>query len=329
MTAEGNGSCKLVLEPADHVGLVNLCGPCNQHIRRLEDHFDVDIRCRGNRFSVEGARPGIERAAETIKFLYASACKGSLSAEAVDRYLQTLAGHEQEEQADHEETRSVKTWRGVVTARGVNQLRYFKSIASRDMTFGIGPAGTGKTFLAVAAAASDLRQSRIDKLVLVRPAVEAGEKLGFLPGDMIRKVDPYFKPIYDALHNTLGCERLNRLMENQTVEVAPLAYMRGRSLNHSFIILDEAQNTTIEQMRMFLTRTGFGSKVVVNGDVTQVDLPDNRRSGLIHALRVVKGLSGIGFIFFQPADVVRHPLVRKIIKAYEAEDESNGTASSA
>lgn len=327
MTAAGNGSCSLVLEPADHVGLVNLCGPCNQHLRRLEDYFNVDIRCRGNRFSVEGARPGIERAVETIKSLYASACKGNLSADAVDRYLQALTIHE-EEPIGHDEARSVKTWKGVVTARSANQLRYLSAIARYDMTFGIGPAGTGKTFLAVAAAASDLRRARIEKLVLVRPAVEAGEKLGFLPGDMIRKVDPYFKPIYDALHDTLGCERLNRLMENQTVEVAPLAYMRGRSLNHSFIILDEAQNTTIEQMRMFLTRTGFGSKVVVNGDVTQVDLPDNRRSGLIHALRVVKGLSGIGFTFFQSADVVRHPLVRKIIKAYEAEDESDGTASS-
>ena len=328
-TPDSDRHCSVLLEPADHASLASLCGPYNQHLRQLENYFGVDIRCRGNRFSVVGAQTGIYPAAELIKSLYASARKELLNAEAVHLHIQQFAAQGEDSECADKRLCQVKTWKGVFTARSGNQIRYLQSINRHDISFGIGPAGTGKTFLAVAAAAAALRQSQIRKLVLVRPAVEAGEKLGFLPGDIIQKIDPYFRPIYDALYDTLGHERLNKLMENQIVEVAPLAYMRGRSLNHSFIILDEAQNTTVEQMKMFLTRTGFGSRVVVNGDITQIDLPDNRRSGLSHVLRVVKGVDGIGFTFFQSKDVIRHPLVRKIIKAYEVQDESDCAEGSA
>ena len=312
----------VLLEPADHTGLANLCGPYNQHLQQLEDYFGVDIRCRGNRFSVVGAAVHTESVVAMLKSLYVNACKESLSAEAIHLHIQQFVAQRGQPQTS-DESCQLQTWEGAVKPRSAKQACYLDSINQYDMTFGIGPAGSGKTFLAVAAAAAALRQSQVSKLVLVRPAVEAGEKLGFLPGDIIQKVDPYFKPIYDALHDTLGYERLNKLMENQIVEVAPLAYMRGRSLNHSFIILDEAQNTTSEQMKMFLTRTGFGSKVVINGDITQIDLPDNRRSGLSHALRVLKGIDGIGFTFFQSEDIIRHSLVRKIIKAYEVQDEGD------
>ncbi len=218
----------------------------------------------------------------------------------------------------------MRTRRGLVRPRGANQRRYLQAIREHDLSFGIGPAGTGKTYLAVACAVQALEEERVARLVLTRPAVEAGERLGFLPGDLSQKVDPYLRPLYDALYEMLGFERVGRLIERHVIEVAPLAYMRGRTLNDAFVILDEAQNTTVEQMKMFLTRIGFGSTVVVTGDVTQVDLPPDRPSGLRHVLQVLRGVQGVSFTFFDASDVVRHPLVQAIVTAYEAHEEARG-----
>jgi phosphate starvation-inducible PhoH-like protein len=308
------------LEPADNARLASLCGPLDANLRLIESRLDVQIRRRGHGFRVQGARA--EAAEQALRDLHGQAATGEVSPEQVHLCIveQGLprASAPVEGDSPVAETPVVRTPRGLIRARGAHQQAYLGSIRSRDLTFGIGPAGTGKTYLAVACAVEALTSERVRRLVLVRPAVEAGERLGFLPGDLAQKVDPYLRPIYDALYEMLGFDQVARLIERAVIEVAPLAFMRGRSLNDSFIILDEAQNTTVEQMKMFLTRIGFGSRSVVTGDITQTDLPAGRTSGLRHALQVLRGVNGVAFNHFDAADVVRHPLVQRIVQAYEA-----------
>jgi phosphate starvation-inducible PhoH-like protein len=299
----------------------------NAHLRQLEQRLGVEINNRGNQFNVIGDPKSAQAAVAVLKDLYETTQREVLSASRVHLFLQQSGINallcQRNQDADAAE---IRTPRGVIKTRGPNQVRYVENIQSGDLMFGIGPAGTGKTYLAVACAVEALESERVRHLVLVRPAVEAGERLGFLPGDLTQKVDPYLRPMYDALYEMLGFEKVNKLIERNIIEIAPLAYMRGRSLNDAFIILDEAQNTTVDQMKMFLTRIGFGSKAVVTGDITQVDLPVNRQSGLRHVIRVLQDVKGISFTFFSAFDVVRHPLVQRIIQAYErsepkAEDE--------
>jgi len=307
------------LEPADNARLASLCGPLDAHLHQIESRLGVQIRRRGHGFRIQGAQA--EAAERALRELHDEAQRGELSSELVHLCIAGLsAGSERpgrEERDERDKLATVRTPRGLIRARGAHQLGYLAAIRERDLTFGIGPAGTGKTYLAVACAVEALSAERVRRLVLVRPAVEAGERLGFLPGDMAQKVDPYLRPIYDALYEMLGFDRVARLIERAVIEVAPLAFMRGRSLNDSFIILDEAQNTTVEQMKMFLTRIGFGSHAVVTGDVTQTDLPAGRASGLQHALRVLRDVPGVAFSHFDAADIVRHPLVQRIVLAYE------------
>lgn len=317
----------LVLEPDDGARLANLSGPFDAHLRAIELGLGVEIRNRGNRFRLVGPRDEIERAEEVLRDLFALAENGVVTPETVHL---SLVEHGSEQVAAEagagdaaEGDISVRTKRGVVRGRGVMQKSYLRNIATHDLSFGIGPAGTGKTYLAVASAVQALERDRVRRLVLVRPAVEAGEKLGFLPGDMAQKIDPYLRPLYDALYEMLGFDRVARLAERSVIEVAPLAFMRGRTLNESFIILDEAQNTTVEQMKMFLTRIGFGSVAVVTGDVTQIDLPKNMTSGLKHAMQVLDGVPSISFTHFRNEDVVRHPLVQAIVRAYDAHEGRN------
>ncbi len=294
----------------------------NEHLRQIEQRFGVRIRNRGNHFSVSGAAGAGRATVKIIKALYATTAGEELTSSGVHLYLQD-ANLSTVAQEPAREDVLARTRRICVKAKGASQGEYLMSMRDCDLTFGIGPAGTGKTYLAVAAAVETLEKDAVDKLVLVRPAVEAGERLGFLPGDLAQKVDPYLKPMYDALYETMGFEKVNKFIGKGVIEIAPLAYMRGRSLNNAFIILDEAQNTTIEQMKMFLTRIGFGSKTVVTGDVTQVDLPDNRESGLKHVTRVLARLDGVNFIHFSSRDVVRHTLVRRIIRAYESHEQAH------
>jgi len=316
-------SIDLTLEPADNLRLANLCGPMNEHLRQLERRLGVEINNRGNQFNVIGEHRAAQAAAEVLKDLYRATRDEVLSASKVHLFLQE-AGVDAllEPGGAEEEVVGIRTRRGVVKARGPNQAHYVESMETHDLSFGIGPAGTGKTYLAVACAVEALESDRVRRLVLVRPAVEAGERLGFLPGDLSQKIDPYLRPMYDALYEMLGFEKVNKLIERNVIEVAPLAYMRGRTLNDAFVILDEAQNTTVDQMKMFLTRIGFGSRAVVTGDVTQTDLPANRQSGLRHVIKVLKDVKGIRFCFFTARDVVRHPLVQRIVRAYEAEEGS-------
>ena len=289
-------------------------------MRLLEARLEVQIRRRGHGFRVQGLQA--EAAERALRDLHGQASTGEVSPEQVHLCIveQGLprAVAVKEGAGPNPDSQVVRTPCGAIRARGSHQHAYLASMRERDLTFGIGPAGTGKTYLAVACAVEALSTERVRRLVLVRPAVEAGERLGFLPGDLAQKVDPYLRPIYDALYEMLGFDRVARLIERAVIEVAPLAFMRGRSLNDSFIILDEAQNTTVEQMKMFLTRIGFGSRAVVTGDVTQTDLPAGRPSGLRHALRVLHGVPGVVFNHFDAADVVRHPLVQRIVQAYEA-----------
>jgi phosphate starvation-inducible PhoH-like protein len=319
------------LEPADNARLANLCGPLDAHLHQLEARLAVQIRRRGHGFRVQGEQA--EAAERALRQLHAQSLQGEVSAEQVHLCIAGLGASAAteartasgvEDRFSHFDPQAVRTPRGLIRARGENQRAYLASIRDSDLTFGLGPAGTGKTYLAVACAVEALSAERVRRLVLVRPAVEAGERLGFLPGDLAQKVDPYLRPIYDALYEMFGFDRVARLLERAVIEVAPLAFMRGRSLNDSFIILDEAQNTTIEQMKMFLTRIGFGSKTVVTGDVTQTDLPAGRASGLRHALQVLNGVKGVAFNHFGAADVVRHPLVQRIVQAYEAYGNGNG-----
>jgi phosphate starvation-inducible PhoH-like protein len=311
------------LDPADNVRLVELCGPLDAHLRLIEARLSVEIRRRGNRFQIIGASLAGRQAEAILLDLYARAQREPVDSERVHIALQAVAMHENETEispSDAPDELKVRTARGAVRARGANQLQYLQSIRTHDLTFGIGPAGTGKTYLAVACAVEALQSEIVRRIVLVRPAVEAGERLGFLPGDLSQKVDPYLRPMYDALYEMMGFERVAKLIERNVIEVAPLAFMRGRSLNDSFVILDEAQNTTNEQMKMFLTRIGFGSKAVVTGDITQVDLPSAKQSGLRTVIDILRGVRGIAFTMFQSRDVVRHPLVQRIVQAYEADN---------
>ncbi|MDE2148260.1 MAG: PhoH family protein [Gammaproteobacteria bacterium] len=309
----------MALEPDDGTRLANLTGPFDAHLRAIELGLGIEIRNRGNRFSLHGPAAPVARAEQVLRELYAAA-EDALDAEQVHLALAESGAADLDAPAEKSGDVVIRTRRGVIRGRSAQQRVYLRSIAAHDLSFGVGPAGTGKTYLSVASAVSALERDRVRRLVLVRPAVEAGEKLGFLPGDMAQKIDPYLRPLYDALYEMLGFDRVARLVERSVIEVAPLAFMRGRSLNESFVILDEAQNTTVEQMKMFLTRIGFGSVAVVNGDITQIDLPKGVASGLKHALAVLDGVAGIGVTRFGHGDVVRHPLVQAIVRAYQAHE---------
>lgn len=307
------------LSPADNPRLANLCGHLDEHIRMMERGFGVEINNRGGKFQIIGKPDILTEVQDVIHALYADTAQSVIEPEQVHLAIRESGGTETTGFEQEKEV-TIKTKRGLIKARGENQQAYLRRVMTHDINFGVGPAGTGKTYLAVACAVEALERDFARRIVLVRPAVEAGERLGFLPGDLAQKVDPYLRPLFDALYEMLGFERVAKLMERNVIEVAPLAYMRGRTLNESFIILDEAQNTTVEQMKMFLTRLGYNSTAVITGDITQVDLPGSVRSGLRHAIEVLKDVDGIGFTFFQAKDVVRHSLVQKVILAYEKAD---------
>ena len=314
----------LTLAPLDNRALANLCGPLDANLRQIEAALDVAISHRGADFTIQGMPPQTARAAEVLQRFYAGAEK-PLSVDDIQLGLVEIGTRRRVTPSGQDEgdaLPSLRTRRADLHGRTPNQIAYLKAIQAHDITFGIGPAGTGKTYLAVACAVDALERDTVKRIVLVRPAVEAGERLGFLPGDLAQKVDPYLRPLYDALYDLMGFDKAAKLFERNTIELAPLAYMRGRTLNHSFIILDEAQNTTPEQMKMFLTRIGFGTKAVITGDVTQIDLARGQKSGLIEGERVLSGVRGLAFIRFTSADVVRHPLVQKIIDAYERHEQA-------
>jgi len=312
----------LELEPADSLRLANLCGQFDGHLKQIESRLGIVLYCRGNQFIFEGEADTVKAAKKLLQNLYELSEKQILSPEIVNLYLQDSGMDEllAEPLPEHPADRGIRTKRGLIRGRGVNQKQYIRHISSHPVNFGVGPAGTGKTYLAVACAVGALQEDAVQRIVLVRPAVEAGERLGFLPGDMAQKVDPYLRPLYDALYEMLGFERVATLMERNVIEVAPLAFMRGRTLNDAFVILDEAQNTTREQMKMFLTRIGFGSTAVVTGDMTQVDLPNKQASGLKHALGILANVEGVSVSHFSARDVVRHPIVQRVVEAYEAEE---------
>jgi phosphate starvation-inducible PhoH-like protein len=317
---EQENASELTLEPLENERLANLCGQFDEHLRLIERRLGVEISNRGNVFNVAGNRGARDTTERILRELYANASDQTLMPADVHLKLQEAIA-DTGDVLEPEEF-SLQTRRMLIKARGSNQRQYLRSIETHDISFGIGPAGTGKTYLAVAAAVAALERDQVRRLCLVRPAVEAGERLGFLPGDMAQKIDPYLRPLYDALYEMLGFERVAKLIERNVIEVAPLAFMRGRTLNDAFIILDEAQNTTIEQMKMFLTRLGFGSRAVITGDITQVDLPRGRDSGLRQAMDIVRNVPGISFTFFKSQDVVRHALVGRILDAYEAFEKS-------
>jgi phosphate starvation-inducible PhoH-like protein len=314
-------------DPEDNARLANLCGPFDEHLRQIELRLGVEINHRGSLFQVIGEDPATRATEKVLRALYATTEEEALTGAKINLHL-AESGIDAISEATTEGAQEVviKVKRGMIKGRGPNQARYLHAIATHDISFGVGPAGTGKTYLAVASAVEALEANRVQRLLLVRPAVEAGEKLGFLPGDLSQKVDPYLRPLYDALYEMLGFEKVAKLIERNVIEIAPLAYMRGRTLNDAYVILDEAQNTTVEQMKMFLTRIGFGTVAVITGDVTQVDLPRNTRSGLRQAIEVLRGVSGISFTFFTSRDVVRHPLVAKIVRAYEAFEQKEEDA---
>ena len=317
----------LVLEPADNSRLANLSGQFDEHLRQIERRLHVEIANRGNHFRVVGEPPAARTGEHVLRQLFDMTVKERLEPEHVHLCLQESGMQAVEAKVDKttgakqaSEELLIRTRRKLIRPRGANQYHYLQQIRSNDLSFGVGPAGTGKTYLAVAAAVEALEMDLVRRIILVRPAVEAGERLGFLPGDLSQKVDPYLRPMYDALYEMLGYEEVIKLLERNMIEVAPLAFMRGRTLSESFVILDEAQNTTVSQMKMLLTRIGFGSTAVVTGDVTQVDLPAGQCSGLKHVVQVLDGVEGIGLTHFASSDVVRHPLVQKIVDAYEAFD---------
>lgn len=323
-------SLNLYLEPADNRRLASLCGPFDDNIKQLERRIGVEISYRNNHFQIVGQPKNCLTANNLLKDLYVETqtVKGStpdLEPEKVHMAIQESIALEAEEPANDKEL-FIKTRRGVIKPRNPNQSQYVANIVRHDITFGIGPAGTGKTYLAVAAAVDALERQEVRRILLTRPAVEAGEKLGFLPGDLSQKVDPYLRPLYDALFEMLGFEKVERLIERNIIEIAPLAYMRGRTLNDAFVILDESQNTTLEQMKMFLTRIGFNTRAVITGDITQIDLPKNQKSGLRHAIEVLSLVEEISFNFFQAKDVVRHPVVARIVEAYDAFDQKQHSA---
>jgi len=315
-------SKEITLLPADNGRLANLCGQFDVHLHQIEKRLKVEIANRGNQFKVTGFANAVQAASVVVQKLFDITNEEQLTPETIhlsmqDSNIEQLIDSTPEQATELDEQVSIKTKRGAIKGRGENQQSYLKKIKANDINFGVGPAGTGKTYLAVACAVDALQAETVRRIILVRPAVEAGEKLGFLPGDMAQKVDPYLRPLYDALYDMLGFEKVDKLLEKNVIEVAPLAFMRGRTLNDSFIILDEAQNTTVEQIKMFLTRVGFGSTAVVTGDVTQIDLPNDKMSGLKHVLQVLKDVDGISFTHFGAKDVVRHPLVQRIVLAYE------------
>ena len=340
-------SAHLTLEPNDTRRLAKLCGQFDEHLRQIEKRLGVKIKNRGNRFQFDGIGNQATMASLVVDKLYQQTVSNhEITPEDIHLHLQEagitqLMNLEQDSDAINDDTphrrheidksqlnsNSIQTRRKLINPRGNNQNRYLAAIRNNDINFGIGPAGTGKTWLAVACAVEALEQNRVDRILLVRPAVEAGEKLGFLPGDLAQKIDPYLRPLYDALYEMLGVDQVSKLIERNTIEVAPLAFMRGRTLNNSFIILDESQNTTREQMKMFLTRIGFNSTAVVTGDDTQIDLPHRKDSGLIHVEQVLKEVDGITFTHFDSSDVVRHPLVKRIVDAYSADEQAADQAS--
>jgi len=313
--------------PLDNERLAHLCGALDEHVRTLEAGLNVRITRRGEAFRIEGAREAAQRALAVLESLYAIA-RRPLGAEtvqlAVFEATRSVGGAEGAPVAAalHSDAPVLHTRRADLQGRTPHQVQYLQQMLGHDITFGIGPAGTGKTFLAVACAVDALERNSVQRIILTRPAVEAGERLGFLPGDLTQKVDPYLRPLYDALYDLMGFDRVTKAFEKNLIEVAPLAFMRGRTLNHAFVILDEAQNTTPEQMKMFLTRIGFGSRAVVTGDVSQIDLPRGSKSGLIDAERILRRVRGIAFTRFDASDVVRHPLVARIVEAYEAESDA-------
>ncbi|MGY1459529.1 MULTISPECIES: PhoH family protein [unclassified Luteimonas] len=330
------------LDPADTERLANLSGPFDGHLRQIELALGVEIANRGNVFRVSGTDAArVDAAERLLRDMYREAATETFDGHGIHLRLNAARAAREDQEATRPATTrdadadfvpqdvAIRVKRGTIRGRGPNQQKYLHAIATHDINIGVGPAGTGKTFLAVASAVEALNESRVQRLVLVRPAVEAGEKLGFLPGDLSQKVDPYLRPLYDALYEMLGVETVLRLLEKNVIEIAPLAYMRGRTLNDAYVILDEAQNTTIEQMKMFLTRLGFGSTAVVTGDLTQIDLPKQVKSGLRDALDVLHDVEGVSFTFFESRDVVRHPLVARIVNAYDrrdAQDASTGPA---
>lgn len=321
----------LTLLPDNAQRLSNLCGRLNEHIQQIESDLALSIRQRGNVFQLSGSEAAIANGSQILESLYTATEKGKLlNPNMVHLALQEVLSLDDSEVYDSNdpaeenyESLLIKTPRSSIKPRSAHQKNYVRSIRQHDINFGIGPAGTGKTYLAVACAVEALVKERVNRVLLVRPAVEAGEKLGFLPGDLSQKIDPYLRPLYDALYEMLGFEKVSRLIEKNVIEVAPLAYMRGRTLNNSFIILDESQNTTTAQMKMFLTRIGFGSTAVITGDVTQIDLPKGTRSGLVHVSKVLDGINEIGFAYFNAKDVVRHKLVQKIVEAYDEFDRNS------
>lgn len=333
----------LTLEPSDSRRLANLCGLLGQHLRQIEERLEIEIRNRGSEFELIGTPAKIRAGAELLRNLYSTTEQNELTPDEVHLALQTSGIEQLMEQLDNAEAQAltgeapaatpsdaigdeggitlIRTKKCTIKPRGLNQQRYVRAVQKHDINFGIGPAGTGKTYLAVACAVEALLKNEIERILLVRPAVEAGEKLGFLPGDLAQKVDPYLRPLYDALFEMIGFDTVGKLMERGVIEVAPLAFMRGRTLNNSFVILDESQNTTREQMKMFLTRIGFGTTAVITGDPTQIDLPRGMASGLRHAMEVLDNVNGISFTHFTSKDVVRHPIVQRIVEAYEAFEE--------
>jgi len=323
-----NQSNRLLLEPENPQRLANLCGRLNEHIHQIEQRLHVKIQNRGSVFTLHGDPAIVASASKIIEALYLlTDSNKNLSPDQIHLVIQEyLNGAESEQELEdqpHQDVQLIRTPKCSIKPRSHHQNEYVRAIMRNDINFGIGPAGTGKTYLAVACAVEALVNDRVGRILLVRPAVEAGEKLGFLPGDLAQKVDPYLRPLYDALYEMLGFERVAKLIERSVIEVAPLAYMRGRTLNNSFIILDESQNTTASQMKMFLTRIGFGSTAVITGDVTQIDLPKGERSGLVHVSSILEDIKGICFSYFNSKDVVRHPIVQRVVEAYDEHDRNS------
>ena len=309
------------INPIDNSILANLLGTFDSNIRSIEDELNIQIKNRGNLFLLEGQKKDLPLGERILLELHSIASKESIDKERVHLVIKNIMSHQESPSSSTGQQTNIKTPLREIQTRNLNQFEYIQSIRKHDVTFGIGPAGTGKTYLAVGAAIESLQRQEVKRIILVRPAVEAGENLGFLPGDLSQKVDPYLRPMYDALYEMLGFEQVSNLIERRAIELAPLAFMRGRSLNESFIILDEAQNTTVEQMKMFLTRMGFGSKSVVNGDITQIDLPIEKKSGLEHALSVVSGIKKIATVNFSHKDIVRHRIVQEIVEAYQKHND--------